>query len=54
MTMLNIQPKQPEKNVAQQPSPAVRKPNESGHISVQAHFKIFDPATKQVYVEGRA
>lgn len=56
MTMLNIQPKQPEKPVVQQPSPAVaaRKPNDSGHISVQAHFKIFDPATKQVYVEGRA
>jgi hypothetical protein len=31
-----------------------RKPNENGTISVQAHMKIFDPATKKVYVEGRA
>jgi hypothetical protein len=54
MTMLNIQPKPPEKPVTQQAKPAARKPNESGHISVQAHFKIFDPATKQVFVEGRA
>jgi hypothetical protein len=30
------------------------KPNEHGSIIVQAHFKIFDPQTKQVYVEGRA
>lgn len=54
MTMLNIQPKQPEKSETQQTKPAVRKPNESGNINVQAHFKIFDPATKQVFVEGRA
>jgi hypothetical protein len=54
MTMLNTQTKQPENSVKTQPKPAVRKPNESGNISVQAHFKIFDPATKQVFVEGRA
>ena len=31
-----------------------KKPNEAGKIIVQAHMKIFDPQTKQVYVEGRA
>lgn len=36
-----------------QPAPS-KKPNEAGKIIVQAHMKIFDPQTKQVYVEGRA
>ena len=31
-----------------------KKPNDAGKIVVQAHMKIFDPKTKQVYVEGRA
>ena len=53
MTMSNTPPKQPEKpNASQQP--VVRKPNESGTVTVQAHMKIFDPQTKQIYVEGRA
>lgn len=50
--MSNIQPKLSEKISVPQP-PAAR-PNESGTIAVQAHMKIFDPVTKQVYVEGRA
>jgi hypothetical protein len=32
----------------------VRRPNEAGAFHVQAHIKIFDPATKKVYVEKRA
>jgi hypothetical protein len=35
------------------PQAAQKKPNETGSISVQAHLKIFDPATKRTYVEGR-
>jgi hypothetical protein len=39
-------------------APAVQqrpaKPNEKGTISVQAHMRIFDPATQKTYVEGRA
>jgi len=31
-----------------------RRPNEAGAFHVQAHVKIFDPATKTVYVEKRA
>ena len=31
-----------------------KRPNEHGTISVQAHFRIFDPATQKTLVEGRA
>lgn len=34
--------------------PATKKPNETGSISVQAHMRIFDPATNKTIVEGRA
>ena len=37
---------------ATQQKPA--RPNETGSISVQAHMRIFDPATQKTYVEGRA
>ena len=35
-------------------TPAPRRPNEQGTVTVQAHMRIFDPKTKKVYVEGRA
>jgi hypothetical protein len=41
-------------NNTKQPTPAPKKPNETGSISVQGFIKIFDPATKKVYVEKRA
>jgi len=31
-----------------------KRPNEQGTISVQAYFRIFDPATQKTLVEGRA
>ncbi len=31
-----------------------KRPNETGSISVEAHVKIFDPKTKEIYVEKRA
>jgi hypothetical protein len=34
--------------------PVAKRPNESGSISVQGFVKIFDPATKRVFVEKRA
>jgi hypothetical protein len=34
--------------------PAKSRPNEQGTISVQAHMRIFDPATQKTYAEGRA
>jgi hypothetical protein len=30
------------------------RPNDTGSISVEGFVKIFDPATKEVYVEKRA
>jgi hypothetical protein len=47
-----------EKN-AQQPAqnkPEVkpRRPNETGAISVEGFVKIFDPKTKETFVEKRA
>jgi hypothetical protein len=49
--MTNTQSTNPTAPAAQ-PQPA--RPNEKGSISVQAHMRIFDPATQKTYVEGRA
>ena len=46
----NIMPKQPTPAA----KPATKRPNETGSISVEGFIKIFDPATKQVFVEKRA
>ena len=46
------------KQTTQQPSSTVttppRRPNDVGSVSVQGHVRIFDPQTKQVFVEKRA
>lgn len=47
----NIMPNQT--NTTSQ-KPAGKQPNETGSISVQGFIKIFDPATKQIFVEKRA
>jgi len=49
--MSNTDSKKPVTRPAPQQN---RRPNEQGTISVEAHMRIFDPKTKQVYVEGRA
>jgi hypothetical protein len=36
------------------PKPADKKPNENGVISVEGFVKIFDPETKEIFVEKRA
>lgn len=46
----NIAPNKPEPSV----KPAAKRPNETGSISVEGFVKIFDPETKQVFVEKRA
>lgn len=51
--MSNPMPTQPETAKAE-PKTQPRRPNEQGSFEVQAHMRIFDPQTKQVYVEGRA
>ena len=49
--MSNTQQNQPvEAEKAQTPG----KPNETGTINVQGHFRVFDPKTQKTYVEGRA
>ena len=42
-----------EKPEVQQPT-SNKKPNEAGAFSVEGHVRIFDPATKEVFVEKRA
>ena len=34
-------------------TPAARPPNDAGNIEILAHFKIYDPKTKETMVEGR-
>jgi hypothetical protein len=51
--MLNPQPKQPNTTKVE-PKAQPKRPNEQGSFDIQAHIRIFDPQTKQVYVEGRA
>ena len=53
MIMANQEPKQPQPSVAQAPKPRPGA-RDTGTIRVEAHFRISGPATKQVYVEGRA
>ena len=36
------------------PTPVAKRPNDTGTVSVQGFVKIFDPVTKQVFVENRA
>lgn len=38
----------------EQKSAQPRRPNEQGSFSVEAHVRIFDPKTREVYVEKRA
>jgi hypothetical protein len=39
-----------------QPEPTVppKRPNETGSVRVEGFVKIFDPTTKEVFVEKRA
>ena len=45
-----------QNSTQQQPTtPAANKrPNDTGAISVEGHVKIFDPKTKEIFVEKRA
>lgn len=49
MTMANT----PQDQIKSQTQP-LRRPNETGTVSVQAHIRIFDPKTQKTLVEGRA
>jgi len=52
MTQTNNQ-KQPVQQVVEQTKP-LKKPNETGSISVEGFVRIFDPNTKEKFVEKRA
>ena len=47
-----------EKTESKQPAPAAeqapKRPNETGTLQVDGFVKIFDPNTKEVFVEKRA
>lgn len=54
--MKNIDSKQPVNVVppTRTQNSSEKKPNDQGTVNVQAYMKIFDPNTKQTFVEGRA
>lgn len=43
----------PQKQVSEQ-QPKPKRPNETGSISVEGFVRIFDPNTKEKFVEKRA
>lgn len=43
-----------QENAAKPQETVPRKPNEHGTVRVESYFKIWDPQTQRVYVEGRA
>jgi hypothetical protein len=43
-----------KKTVEQNLNSKDSKPHESGSVSVQGHVKIFDPQTKEVFVNKRS
>jgi hypothetical protein len=52
MMQNNPQPVKQEINSATQSQP--KRPNEQGSVSVTGFVKIFDPKTKETFVETRA
>ena len=49
-----IQQTQPIKPAGQQAQKPAPKPNETGAFNIEGHIKIFDPNTKETFVEKRA
>lgn len=43
-----------QSNEKVQTTPAPKKPNETGSISVEGFVKVFDPNTQEKFVEKRA
>ena len=52
--MSTTMPKQPVTANPEKKEPQPKRPNEQGSFSVEAHVRIFDPKTREVYMEGRA
>ena len=47
----NMDTNKQEEKVETQPQ---NQPDERGGIHIQGHIKIFDPETKEVFMDGRA
>lgn len=54
MIMPTTMPNQPVTANPKQTQTQPKRPNEQGSFSVEAHVRIFDPKTREVYVEKRA
>ena len=52
--MSTTMPKQPVTANPEQKQSQPKRPTEQGSFSVEAHVRIFDPKTREVYMEGRA
>jgi hypothetical protein len=52
--MSTIMPKQSVTANSEKKQTQPKRPNEQGSFSVEAHVRIFDPKTREVYVEKRA
>ena len=52
--MSTTMPNQPVNANPEQTQPQPKRPNEQGSFSVEAHVRVFDPKTREVYMEGRA
>jgi len=52
--MSTTMPTQPVTASPEQQQTQPKRPNEQGSFSVEAHVRIFDPKTREVYMEGRA
>ena len=52
--MSTTMPKQPVTANPEQKKPQPKRPNEQGSFSIEAQVRIFDPKTREVYMEGRA
>lgn len=42
-----------KEDMIQNNSSPIKKPNESGYLWIEDRIKIFDPATKETFVQGR-
>ena len=54
--MQNQQTNEQKNNPAEavQPPQAKKRPDDRGAIQIDAHIEIFDPNTKETFLEGRA
>ena len=52
--MSTTMPTQPVTANSEKKQSQPKRPNEQGSFSVEAHVRIFDPKTREVYVEKRA